>query len=498
MISFETKRYRRGGAAVAAAMAACVLLQMPRPAAADGFYATGSMTEPSDGHTATLLESGKVLIVGAQFANLYDPATGQFTPTAGQPLYVDAWYGGGRFLHAAIRLQNGKVLIAGGGNIFSRLDMQPDLPAPYTVYAELYDPATDTFAPTGSMITERYDFQPVLLSDGRVLIAGGQGCCVAIPFAGGGALLSDSTLASAEIYDPATGTFDSIGDPGNPARLNAPRGQVNVAPLADGRFLFAGGLAYELSPTANGTDVFYRHHATADIYDPVEQTFTPIAPMAFARSGAATVSLPDGSVHLAYNGLEPVSGDWISTAQAERFDPVSQTFSKLNRPPVYGPYEENRDIRRGVVRLDSGRILLAGGLGFSGAASFSADLYDPATDTYARTQGDLVTPRISHTATKLADGRVLLAGGVCFDSAICPSVFLDGAEIYDPAFVSDPIFADEFEAEAPPLSATSVSGRFVRSTCPDVDAPYAHATSAHMFLAPDGRLCRTVELSRGR
>lgn len=498
MISFETWRRTRGLTAAAALLAGSVMLQVSRPAAADGFYATGSMTEPSDGHTATLLENGKVLIVGAQFANLYDPASGQFTPTAGQPLYVDAWQGGGRFLHAAIRLHDGKVLIVGGGNIFAGLDLQPDLPAPYTIYAELYDPAADAFTQTGSMVTERYDFQPVLLSDGRVLIAGGQGCCVAIPLAGGGMMLSDSTLASAEIYDPTTGTFELIGDPDNPARLNAPRGQANVAPLADGRFLFAGGLAYELSPTANGTDVFYRHHATADIYDPVEQIFTPVSPMAFARSGAATVSLPDGSVHLSYNGVDPVSGDWIATAQAERFDPFSQTFSRVGRPPIYGPYDENRDIRRGAVTLDSGRILLAAGLAFSEAAGRIADLYDPTTDSYTRTQGEMVTPRISHATTKLADGRVLFTGGMCFDPELCPNILLDAAEIYDPAFVSDPIFTDGFEAQMPPRAAANAFGRFIRSTCPDLDVPYAHATSAHMFLAPDGRLCRMTELSRQR
>lgn len=490
-----TAAYRRGTAAILFATTAVLLLQAPGGAAAGGFHATGSMTEPSDDHTATLLEDGRVLVVGrsavsgSSFANLYDPATGEFTPTTGQPLYVDQWSGLGRFQPAAIRLRNGKVLIVGGGNIVAPLNL-PHFPPPFTVYAELYDPATDSFAQTGSMVTERFAFQPVLLPDGRVLIAGGQGCCVAIPFLGGGMMVSDSTLASAEFYDPDTGTFSLFGDPSFPYALNAPRGQVNAAALADGRILFAGGFAYEVSPTPNGAFAFYHYFASADVYDPVSQAFAPVSLMTFARAGAVAVALPNGSAYLSYQASDRVTNEGMPYAPAERFDPVSQTFSPLAEPPTYDG--ENRNAWGRAVTLDDGRILLAGGL-FSSPA---ADLYDPATDTYARTQGDMLVSRFSQTATKLADGRVLYVGGDHFDPVTSELTALDSAEIYDPAYVSDPLFSDGFDTAASPRSLTGAPDHVIQSTCPDIDAPYAHFTAAHMFATPEGRLCRMVEVTR--
>lgn len=482
-------RCRKGNATLLVAMAAGMLLsQVPREAAADGFYATGNLTEPSDDHTATLLDDGRVLVVGSLFADLYDPATGTFTPTKGQPLYVDRWNGLGRFQHAAIRLRNGKVLIVGGGSLVAPLGL-PNFPPPFSVYAELYDPATDSFTQTGSMVTERFALQPVLLPDGRVLIAGGQGCCVAIPLHGG-MMISDSTLASAEIYDPDAGTFSLFGDPFFPYALNAPRGRVNVAQLADGRILFAGGFAYEVSPTPNGAFAFYRYMATADIYDPLLQTFVPTSVMAFGRAGAAAVALPDGSAYIAYQASDPITIESMPYAPAERFDPISQTFARIGNPPTYDG-GANRDAWDRAVVLNNGKVLLAGGL----SSTDAADLYDPATDAYARTRGNMVTSRYSQTATKLADGRVLYVGGDHIDPVTGELTVLDSAEIYDPDYVGDPIFRGGFEAgTAVRAMAADARDYVTRSTCPDIDAPYAHFTASHMFTTPDGRVCRMTEI----
>jgi hypothetical protein len=127
---------------------------------------------------------------------------------------------GARVAHAATRLNDGRVLVIGGTD-----NSSCGLSCTGLASAELYDPATGEFSPTGSMSDPGMSGTATLLSDGRVLVAGGRS--------------TSGPLAGAELYDPATGRFSRTGS------LVTARDEDTATPLPDGRVLIAGG-----SPTS--------------------------------------------------------------------------------------------------------------------------------------------------------------------------------------------------------------------------------------------------------
>jgi hypothetical protein len=223
------------------------------------FSPTGSMVIPVEGCTATLLSDGRVLMAGGlggelgllASAELYDPKTGTFSPTGSMTV--------GRAGATATLLSDGRVLVAGGGNAGAS--------------AELYDPATGTFSQTGSMTTARVGASATLLANGRVLVAGG-----------GGDANAGEPLASAELYDPATGTFSPTG-----SMVSAHSGQFATR-MPDGRVLIAGG------ETNRATDLLmWASSTSAELYDPTTGKFSQTGSMTTAHGGTATL-LADGRV----------------------------------------------------------------------------------------------------------------------------------------------------------------------------------------------------------
>jgi hypothetical protein len=162
---------------------------------------------------ANLLPDGRVLIVWDDLdssAEVYDPGAGIFI-AAGFMVRPAG------LISPATLLTNGKVLFAGGQD-GEESDGVPN--------AELYDPSSRTSAPTGSMATPRFDHTSTLLPDGTVLIAGSQRSSLDGGFA----------LASAELYEPTSGTFSATGD------MTTARFSHTTTLLSDGRVLIAGGL----------------------------------------------------------------------------------------------------------------------------------------------------------------------------------------------------------------------------------------------------------------
>ncbi len=323
---------------------------------AHGFQATGNMTTAREYHTATLLNNGKVLIAGGNdgtnalaTAEIFDPATGIFTPTAG-PMTTPRSSHTATLLANGPAATNGKVLIAGGDLAHS---------------AELFDPATGTFTPTaGSMTRGRSSHTATLLNDGRVLLAGGYGA------------------STAELFDPATGTFSATGS------MSIDRSSARAALLNNGTVLIAGGA------TNYGFDAI----ESAEVYNPATGTFTiTTSGLIDARSSHTATLLSSGKV-LITGGV----GEDPELATAELFDPTTQTFSLTGSMSI--PRESHT-----ATLLSDGTVLIAGGPIILVDAS-RTEIFDPVHGTFSLA-AKMETIRLSHTATLLADGHVLITGG---------------------------------------------------------------------------------------
>jgi hypothetical protein len=170
--------------------------------------------------TATLLPSGKVLVAGDRVFEQYDPQTGQWTTAD----YLASY----RHSHTATGLGNGKVLLVAGWTGFDEEIMSGTT----TSAVELYDPATGARTPTGSVRSSRADHSATLLMDGKVLISGGW-FRELLPTTG--EYTTIATLGSSEVYDPDTGQWTPAGD------LQVKRFRHTATLLPDGAVLTVGG-----------------------------------------------------------------------------------------------------------------------------------------------------------------------------------------------------------------------------------------------------------------
>ena len=281
--------------------------------------------------------------------------------------------------HTATRLSDGRVLIAGGENGSGALNE-----------SEIYDPAAGTFTAGANMGAARVEHTATLLADGRVLIAGGRNGAAA--------------LATTELFDPATGVFTS-----GPS-MSVARAGHSATLFANGRVFIAGG----------------ESGGSAEILDLAAGTSSAAGSMGVARSAHSAVLLQDGRVLIV--GGRDANGNELDSG--EIFDTPASTFSILD-----SALKVTR-VRPHLRVLFDGKVQIIGG-----SNDGSMEIYDPlfegfggyahvvpesdpcvglsgqvlASQTRAALfhlgQTDPLLDRSGHTITEL-DGQAVVLGGV--------------------------------------------------------------------------------------
>lgn len=381
-------------------------------------------------------------------------AVGQWTGAGNLPS-ASSWYGQNE---GAVTLSDGKVLVAGGA----------DGSAAALAAAAVFDPTAETWAATNPLLTPRRLHTVTVLADGKVLVAGGVSGPAQFPAPG---------LASAELFDPAAGTWTGTG-----AMHQARWGHSAVA-LADGKVLVAGGTTIR-----SGQSI--RALRSAEVYDPATGAWTEAAPMTDARSGHAAVVLGNGRILVA-GGTVPVSRDdeaalafcELYNAATDTWAPAGDLLAPRGRhqatlvtattvlvtggaapgAPGDGTFDPNilataelftqgagtwsavtdmpgrRALHRAVL-LGANKILVVGGTGDArdDAGYPSALIFDTATDTWATAAG-LGTGRWAFAAAALPDDRVLVAGGVVGSGLAAATPDVDELTASTEIFSTEPV-----------------------------------------------------------
>ncbi len=305
-------------------------LTAPASAGFNQWSYAGQMPTDRTQPALAALGNGRALVAGGQTyygtlagAAIYDAKVNEWSPAPSMHA--------ARSAPSATLLPSGGVLVAGGTT------------------AEVFLDGTWTTA--GTLNAPRARHAAVALADGRVLVVGGDG--------------TTATEKGAEVWTGAGWTLTG--------KVSTVRVRPAIARLRDGSVLVAGGTSW-------GSDL-----ATAELYDPIHNVWTPVASMAEARGSVGAALLPDGRVLVAGGG----------TRTTEIYDPATRSWSRGADLTVARPSSV-------MVTLADGRPAIVGDL--------TAEIFDPSRGTWALT-AELQLRRSGHAAAALSDNTLLVAGG---------------------------------------------------------------------------------------
>ena len=341
------------------------------------------------------------LILSSLWACGSDPVTTPEQPTHERGLHEVGSMTRPRYEHATTLLQSGKVLIVGGN-----AEMPPTEPGvPFRpnglVSAEVFDPETGVSTPTGNMTASRWDDHGILLPDGRALIVSGilnipiekydphsgrfdsaadapwsSGTTTATLLPNGEVFLT--SFLQAGVFDPTKGTFSAT------FRMYPTRVGHSATLLKDGRVLIVGGSIF-------GGEWLLGQNL---IYDPSSEAFSEAGNLQLDRAHHKAVLLQDGRV-LIVGGY---TGNLDRVLTIEIYDPDTNTFSTAGTSAM-NPLA--------ALLLPSGRVF------FIHDDNGNISLYNPDTQVFSPPTGHSIGPhRYGATVTLLDDGRVLIAGGL--------------------------------------------------------------------------------------
>ena len=394
-----------------------------------------TLNVPRGLHTATVLDDGRILIVGGECWNwnrtaapicteseIYDPLAGSITlvsALSGSAGYmtvsqVDSSgntfdYPVGRAFHTATRLDSGEVLVCGGYGS-ERIDPSTGQPIFEDLRtAHLFDPKTNAFrvvAPVGTttpslMNDARQNHSAVLLSSGKVLVCGGQNNFLVLPQPA--TAVTYKAYRSAELFDPSTGLFAPVF----PNEMAEPRDYFVIGhDRARKRALVLGGADHwiPVGSTGAGGQYYFTMAPGAEMF---EETLLPGGSFVPCASPAVDYRFQAGDMLDTGDLLSCGGSDEYGaiTSQVQMFSVATGTFSNV------GNLTQAR-VRHQAVALGHTLVVAGGvaGVGTSGTTLASVELYDADKKTF-RSGPDMQNRRYGHSLT-VAGPRVYATGGI--------------------------------------------------------------------------------------